>query len=118
MSDKSTIILIIEKNEAMRRVIRSFVAGFSCNICECRDAGEAVQLNNRFYPEWVLMNLETKGADGVASILEVKKKWRNAKIVTLTRYDENDLREAARRAGAFAYVLKEDLSPLRELFLM
>lgn len=98
----------------MRRVIRSFISDFDADICECVDAAEALSLCH-VEPEWVLLKLEFKNTDGITDILQLKKKWSEAKIVAVSEYDEIELREAAHSAGACAYVLKEDLSPLRRL---
>ncbi len=110
------IVLIIENSVPMRRVIRSFVGDFDADICECVDAAEAVRLYcHHAPPDWVLLNLEIKDTDGIADIRCIKRKWDAAKVVALTVYDEFELREAARTAGAYALVLKEDLSQLRQL---
>lgn len=110
------IVLIIENSVPMRRVIRSFVGDFDADICECNNAAEGMRL---FWqdapPDWVLLNLEIKNTDGIADIAHIKRHWNAAKIVVLTVYDEIELREAADTAGAYAYVLKEDLSQLRRL---
>ena len=63
----------------------------------------------------MLFNLEIKGPDGLAAIRELKRRWRAAKVVAVTTYDESELRDAAIAAGACAYVLKEDLSELKRL---
>jgi two-component system response regulator DegU len=110
------IVLIIENSIPMRRVIRSFVSDFNCDICECDDSAQAM----RGYclpapPDWVLLNLEIKNTDGIADITQIKQHWTTAKVVALTVYDEIELRQAAQAAGACAYVLKEDLSELRRI---
>jgi CheY-like chemotaxis protein len=108
------MILIIENNSEMRRLIRSFVADSGAEICECDDAAESFRLCAE-NPEWILFNLEIKETDGIGTIRQIKRHWRAAKIVAVTSYDEAELRAAARAAGAVAYVLKEDLSELRRL---
>ena len=110
------IVLIIENSIPMRRVIRSFVGDFDADICECNDAAEGMLLFRQNAPlDWILLNLEIKNTDGIADIARIKRRWRAAKIVVLTVYDDTELREAADVAGAYAYVLKEDLSQLRRL---
>lgn len=109
------IVLIVENSVPMRRVIRSFVKNVDTDICECANAAEALRLYADAPPDWVLLNLEIKDTNPIADILDIKQHWKRAKVVALTVYDELDLREAACAAGACAYVLKEDLSPLRGL---
>jgi DNA-binding NarL/FixJ family response regulator len=45
----------------------------------------------------------------------LKAAFPEAKVVMVTDYDDDRLREAARHAGACAYVLKEDLFKVREI---
>lgn len=109
------IVLIVENSVPMRRVIRSFVEDVDTDICESANAAEALRLYADAPPDWVLLNLEIKDTNAIADIHDIKRHWHLAKIVALTVYDELELREAARAAGACAYILKEDLSPLRRL---
>lgn len=116
-SEIEMIVLIVENSVPMRRVIRSFVTDVNADICECADAAEALRLycHPATPPDWVLLNLEIKDTNGIADIRDIKRQWSAAKIVAVTIYDELELREAARAAGACAYVLKEDLSKLRRI---
>lgn len=109
------MILIIENNLGMRRVIRSFVAEDGSDVREYESAEESLRLC-KTEPDWILFNLEIKDTDGLAALRAIKRRWRTARIVAVSSYDESELREAARAAGAAAYVLKEDLSELKRLF--
>jgi DNA-binding NarL/FixJ family response regulator len=50
---------------------------------------------------------------GIAATRLIKAFDPKAKIIIVTNYDEADLRDEARLAGAFAYVLKENLLAVR-----
>ena len=50
-----------------------------------------------------------KTADGIAIAGQLYAAFPEAKIVIVTNYDDADLRQAAREAGACGYVLKENL---------
>jgi len=56
-----------------------------------------------------------KAADGIAIAGQICAAFPDANIVILTSYDDADLRQAARKAGACGYVLKENLFEVRRL---
>jgi DNA-binding NarL/FixJ family response regulator len=107
-------ILIIENNAVLRRVIRNFVSSLDNDIREYSHARE-VLWSDPPPPEWVLFNLEFKDPKSVDSIARIKENWAGAKVIALATDDEMELREAAHKAGAYAYVPKDDLSQLRTL---
>ena len=108
------MILIIESNLGMRRVIRSIVGEDGSDVREYESAAEGLRLCES-EPDWILFDLEIKDTDPVAALREIKRRWPAAIVVAISSYDESELREAARAAGAAAYLLKEDLSELKGL---
>ena len=53
--------------------------------------------------------------DGLAATRDIIGVDPDARVVIVTEYDETDLRDAARAAGARGYVLKENLHELRSV---
>lgn len=81
-------------------------------ICECVDSTSAIESYGSFRPDWVLMDIEMDGMDGIAAAKEISKNDSKAKIIIVTNYDEPQFRIAARSAGAVAFVNKENLHEL------
>jgi CheY-like chemotaxis protein len=106
-------LLIVEDNEQMRRMLKSLVADLAAAIYECGAAAEALAAYTAHQPDYVLMDIAMKEMDGIAATREIKRAYPEAKIIIVTNYDNADLREAARAAGACGYVLKENLLELR-----
>jgi NarL family two-component system response regulator LiaR len=106
-------ILIVDDNQQMRRMMRTYLLDLADEIRECDDGSNALPVYTEFRPDWVLMDWEMKQMDGVTAMKNILKKFPEARIVILTNYDEKDLREAAGDAGAYGYVLKDDLLTLR-----
>ena len=106
-------ILIVDDNDNIRRVIRMIVSDLA-DVFECSDGAEAVTAYAVHDPDWVLMDIQMKRVNGIAATKAIKSEWPDARILIVTDYDDSSLREAARRAGASDYVLKEDLLVLRE----
>ena len=109
-------LLIVEDNNLMRQVIRNVVADLATEIYECRDGSEALpsytahQLNAS---DWVLMDIEMPQMDGLKATRQLKAAFPDANVCIVTNYDDAELREMAREAGASGYVLKDDLFAVR-----
>lgn len=106
-------ILIADDDARMRRVLRQVVADLASVVYEAGDGGEAIDRYAAERPDWVLMDLRMKPVDGLRATAQIKARFPQARIVIVTQYDEAELRAEAARAGACAYVLKENLHELR-----
>jgi len=108
-------ILLAEDNPKTRRLIVQMleqnVDGID-EIYECEDGREAVDLFQAIRPDWVLMDINLKGVDGLHAAKEITRVNPNAKIVMVTLYDGPEYREAASLAGACAYIQKENIIEL------
>jgi CheY-like chemotaxis protein len=108
-------VLIVEDNAGVRRVIKSLVAALAEKVWECANGAGAMALYNRERPDFVLMDIHLEGTDGIAVTQQIKAADPTARIIIVTDYDQPDLREAARKAGASGYVVKENLLELVRL---
>jgi DNA-binding NarL/FixJ family response regulator len=59
------------------------------------------------------MDNEMPNVDGLTATRRIVGEHPDARIVMVTHYDDRELREAAREAGACGYVVKDDLLALR-----
>jgi CheY-like chemotaxis protein len=105
-------ILIVDDNAAIRRLIASIVLPFTGEIRECADGADALTAYQAQRPDLVLMDICMKEVDGISAVKQIKAADPTAKIVIVTNYDDNALRQAAMRAGACGYVLKDSLLEL------
>lgn len=108
-------LLIVEDSLPVRQILKSVVAPLAMEIDECADGGEAIMRYAVSQPDFVLMDVDLNNMDGITATRRIRASDPNAKIIIVTNYDENDLREAARQAGACGYVLKENLLEVLEL---
>jgi CheY-like chemotaxis protein len=109
------ILLIVEDNVKMRRMIKSLFAESNYHLIECEDGSEALAAYNQYNPDWVLMDIMMKRLDGISATKQILNYYPNAKVIIVTDYDDNELRKQAESAGAYNYVLKEDLQSLFEI---
>ena len=108
-------VLIVDDNAQVRRVIRASIEDYVEGIVECESGEEAVNGYAQFQPDWILMDLQMAGGDGVTATCILKTMFPEARVVIVTSHDSAPLRKAAATAGAHAYVLKEDLYQLRTI---
>ena len=110
-------LMIVEDNDSMRQLIRSFVSDLADCIHEFSDGAQALQGYAEHRPDWVLMDIKMADMDGIVATRRITDAFPEANILIITDYDDRQLREAARLAGARDYVLKENLIALRPLLL-
>jgi len=111
-------ILIVDDNPAVREMIRSFLPEAFDQVCECADGSDALVCYRSFRPDWVLMDWDMKGLNGLAATREILVEFPEARIVFVTQHEDPELRIAADEAGAKGFVLKDDLSALRSLLFV
>jgi DNA-binding NarL/FixJ family response regulator len=99
----------------MRRLIGRVVNDLLSDIKECSDGSEALAAYIQYRPDCVLMDIEISQMDGITAMREILLAFPSAKVVIVTKHDDEQFREAARKAGACGYVLKENLIAIREL---
>src|ERR1700734_3631451 len=105
-------ILIVEDNATIRRLIRRALSDFADNIFECEDGADALAAYTEHRPDAVLMDVRMPRMDGLTATRQLLRHHPAARIIILTDYNEDELRSAAREAGACAYALKNNLTEL------
>jgi CheY-like chemotaxis protein len=108
-------VLIVEDNASVRRLLRRAVQQIATEIWECVDGAEALAVYSEQLPDVVLMDVRMPTMNGLAATRQIRKADPQARIIIVTDCDDEETRAAAREAGAWAYVLKQDLTTLEAL---
>jgi DNA-binding NarL/FixJ family response regulator len=109
-----TKLLIVEDHAPTRESLRQLL-GDAGEIYECEDGAEAFSAYERHRPDLVLMDLKMRRKGGLAATREIVAAYPEARVVIVTLYGDEELREAAREAGACGYVVKLNLLELHGL---
>lgn len=105
-------ILIVDDNVGVRRLLRHAVSEIAQEVRECSDGTEALAAYAAYRPDVVLMDIRMPHLDGLAATRFIRQFDARARVVIVTDYDEEELRNAAREAGASGYALKQNLPDL------
>ena len=109
------VVLMVEDNPDMRSLIRSILTETTHAIHEVDSAAGALEAYVRIHPDFVLMDLELDGMDGIAATRALRGLDADAHVIMVTAHGEEPYRRAAAEAGAKAFVLKENLLDLPTL---
>jgi two-component system response regulator DegU len=107
--------LIVDDNPQVRAMIRDVLAGAESLFIECSDGDEAVAGYVEHKPDWVLMDIKMTRMDGITATRAIRGSHPEARIIIVTNFEDRGLRSEAFRAGAGAYVLKENVTDLRRI---
>ena len=107
-------LLIVDDSAAMRRIITELLPEEDKKL-ECRNGKEAIAAFVAHQPDWVLMDIQMNGVDGLSAAEAIKAEHPEARIIFVTAYDEPRYRAAAMKLGANGYVLKDRLDEINAI---
>lgn len=102
-------VLIVDDSLPMREFLKMSLGDAVVVVGECSDGADALAAYSQLRPDWVLMDVDMKGMDGITATRQIIAAYPNAQVMMVTHHTDVKLRQAARDAGAAKYVLKEDV---------
>jgi DNA-binding NarL/FixJ family response regulator len=108
-------VLLVEENSAVRGVIRQLVTLPGIWLHECVDSANAIAAYAASRADLVILDVGIKGLNGFAVCKQIKAMDSAARIILVSDYDDPAMRESAWQAGAYRYVLKDNLLELGHL---
>jgi len=104
-----TRLLIVDDHAIVRKGILMFLKTEPAIeiIGEAEDGHDAVRQARILQPDVILMDLVMADGDGIEAITELKQHLPEIKIIVLTTFNDESKFNAAMRAGADGYLLKD-----------
>src|SRR4051794_8318270 len=102
-------VLVVDDDALVRAGLTLMLDGASgiVVVAEASDGSEVPALLDAHPVDVVLMDLRMPGTDGIAATRTVRARTDPPAVVVLTTFDTADEVEAAMRAGASGYLLKD-----------
>src|SRR6266540_3051729 len=110
-------LMIVDDHAGIRNMIRPLLGGPDDTVVECALGEDAVKAARDFKPDYVTMDIRLPDLSGLEAARAIRAIHPPSRIVIVTSYDQPFLRQAAHEAGAFAYVVKDNLAELRSLLV-
>ena len=108
-NEEHVTVLIVEDHAGVRQLLRDALREVAAEVWECENGAEALAAYPVHQPDIVLMDLSMPVLDGLAATRQIRHLHSSARVVIVTNYDDEDLRQAAQEAGACGYMLKHIL---------
>jgi len=110
-SEENTIV-VIDDHPLFRKGVADLIAmaGTLQLVGEAASGEQGVELALETHPDLILLDLNMKGMDGIATLKQLKETELESRIIMLTVSDNEEDVVAALRAGADGYLLK-DMEP-------
>ncbi len=108
-------LLLVEDSVKVRELTKSLFDGIEIEFVDCADGNEALAAYREHQPDWVLMDIQMPGMDGLTATRHITTAFPKARVLIVTQFDGQHLRSAASQAGARGYVLKEHLYQVRDI---
>jgi two-component system KDP operon response regulator KdpE len=105
MSSPSPLILLIEDEAPLRRLLRSSLTAEGYRLAEAETGGQALRVAAQQPPDLVILDLGLPDVDG-QEVLRQLREWLHAPILILSARDQERQKVAALDNGADDYVTK------------
>jgi len=110
MTDTSEIrVMIVDDHRVVRSGLKTLLLTFDDLkvVAEATGGEEAVRLCAEVKPDVVLMDLVMPGMDGIAATKAIRGVCPGTRVVALTSFGDQERVQAALKAGAIGYLLKD-----------
>ncbi len=105
--------LIVDDNPDWRRYVARTLQNHVCS--ECENGSSAVQAYEQHKPDWVLMDFEMPGLDGLSAARAIKARFPEARIAMVSQHLDQELVARAASCNINYFIRKDELWRVEEL---
>ena len=109
LESKPIKVMLVDDHAVVRSGLSAFLLAFDDLelVGEAGSGEEAVRKCEQIQPNVVLMDMVMPGMDGVAATKAIREKCPDIQVIVLTSFGEKENVQAAMKAGALGYLLKD-----------
>ena len=104
MSDGDRVVLVVDDDEMIRRLVRTVLEADDFYVVEAEGGEQALEMIASTKPSVVVLDIMMPGVDGVEVCRRLDHD--NVKVIILTARDDPELEERCRAEGADAFLTK------------
>jgi DNA-binding NarL/FixJ family response regulator len=103
-------VLLVDDHAMVRQGLRAVLDAYPdlFIIGEAADGREAVSIAKKRTPDIIIMDINMPRMDGIEATRRIKKEQPGTVIIAVSVNDTADIREALQKAGASAFVSKDE----------
>ena len=99
--------VVVDDHDSVRTILVSLLTEYGLDVvASCSNGREAAAVCQDLRPDAVVMDIRMPVLDGIAATREIKDFRPETRVILLTAYEEDDLRNAGLAAGADEVVVK------------
>ncbi len=108
LTRKGSVVLLVDDEDQLRRVMRDLLERQGFTIIEARDGAEALAEIDRAAPDLVILDLNLPGVDGYTVLSQVRSReaTRNLPVIVLTAKGDEDNEVRVLELGADDFLTK------------
>lgn len=106
-------VIIIDDDPLVVSSLKTIVEASDIKVLAIGYSGsEAVDLYNKFHPDVVLMDIRMEEVTGIHATEEILRNDKNAKILLITTFRDDEYIKRALELGCKGYILKQNIDSL------
>lgn len=112
-------IMIVDDHEPMRRLIKQLVVSTLTDdsvLCECSSGEDAIEKNNSFLPDCLIMDYQLKQMNGFEATEIIMQINPNVHVIMISSYDSHQMRKKAQKMKIQGFISKEQLHEIPNYF--
>ncbi|MCK5294666.1 MAG: response regulator [Arcobacteraceae bacterium] len=100
-------IMIVDDSLIIRKTLSTELEKMGHTVvAQAKSGKEAIELYDKFMPDLVTMDITMPIMSGIEALKEIKKSYKDSKIIMVTSHGEEKLVMDAITSGAKGYILK------------
>ena len=109
-------LLIVDDNPSIRKIVRHLLNNRFEQIHDASNGLEALELYQKFIPDWVVMDIEMPEVDGLVGARMIKNEFPGSRIIMISKFKDEEMISLSKFIGAEAYFFKDDLLQIESYF--
>jgi YesN/AraC family two-component response regulator len=114
--DQFMKLLIVDDNPSIRKIVRHLLSDRFEQIHDASNGLEALEVYQKFIPDFVVMDIEMPEVDGLVGAKMIKNEFPQSRIIMMSKFKDEEMISLSKYIGAEAYFFKDDLSQIESYF--